>query len=41
MFNIIRSGMVYEFSWTYGEGGSMIYILLTLLEQKKTNVSSL
>lgn len=40
MFNIIRSGLVYEFSWTYGEGGSMVYILPTLLEQKNTNVSS-
>ncbi len=40
MFNIIRSGLVYEFSWTYGEGGAMVYMLPTLLEQKSTNVQS-
>ena len=40
MFNIIRSGLVYEFSWTYGEGGQMVYILPTLMSQKSTNLAS-
>lgn len=40
MFNLIRAGLVYEFSWTYGEGNSMIYALPTLMEQKSTDVSS-
>ncbi len=40
MFNIIRSGIVYEFGWTYGEGNEMIYALPNLMSQKSTDLIS-
>lgn len=40
MFNIIRSGIVYEFGWTYGEGNEMIYALERVMLQKSTDIAS-
>ncbi|MHC1694198.1 MAG: hypothetical protein AB9835_02745 [Eubacteriales bacterium] len=40
MFNIIRSGLVYEFSWTYGEGNGMTYALPNMMAAKNKDLTS-
>ena len=40
MFNIIMDGLVYEFSWTFGEGNNMVYALPNLMAQKSTDLVS-
>ena len=40
MFNLIMKGLVYEFSWTFGEGNVMTYALPNLMNQKNVNVAS-
>lgn len=40
MFNLIMDGLVYEFSWTFGEGNNMAYGLPNLMEQKSADIAS-
>ena len=40
MFNLIMKGLVYEFSWTFGEGNGMTYAMSNLMERKSTDVMS-
>ena len=40
MFNLIMKGLVYEFSWTFGEGNQMTYGLPNLMVQKSTDIVS-
>ena len=40
MFNLIMKGLVYEFSWTFGEGNVMTYALPNLMNEKNTNITS-
>jgi len=40
MFNLIRKGIVYDFAWTFGEGGSMTYALVQLMMNQNTNITS-
>jgi hypothetical protein len=40
MFNLIMKGLVYEFSWTFGEGNGMTYAMSNLMERKSTDTAS-
>ena len=40
MFNLIMKGLVYEFSWTFGEGNVMTYAMSNLMEQKSMDIAS-
>ena len=40
MFNLIMKGLVYEFSWTFGEGNGMTYAISNLMEKKSTDIAS-
>ncbi len=40
MFNITRSGLVYEPLWTYGEGSDLVYALPNMMSQKSTDLAS-
>lgn len=40
MFNLIMKGLVYEFSWTFGEGNGMTYALPNMMNQKNINIAS-
>ena len=40
MFTIMREGLVYEFSWTFGEGNNMIYALPNMMQKKSVDLTS-
>jgi len=40
MFNLIMKGLVYEFSWTFGEGNGMTYALPNIMNQKSKDIVS-
>ena len=40
MFGLIMKGLVYEFSWTFGEGNGMTYAMSNLMERKSVDIAS-